>query len=74
MPSHWQPPASQQPANGQYPPPPSHVSIMVLLHCSAASSRLFAAPVQVTRARSLSSPVSKCATPLGPSCPTSFLP
>ncbi|KAJ4381238.1 hypothetical protein N0V86_003587 [Didymella sp. IMI 355093] len=26
MPAHWQPPASQQPANGAYPPPPSHMN------------------------------------------------
>ncbi|ORY12290.1 hypothetical protein BCR34DRAFT_301725 [Clohesyomyces aquaticus] len=26
LPTHWQPPTSQQPANGSYPPPPSHIN------------------------------------------------
>ncbi|KAF2465998.1 uncharacterized protein BDR25DRAFT_328377 [Lindgomyces ingoldianus] len=26
LPTHWQPPTSQQPANGSYPPPPTHIN------------------------------------------------
>ncbi|KAF2872976.1 hypothetical protein BDV95DRAFT_490109 [Massariosphaeria phaeospora] len=26
LPTHWQPPTAQQPANGAYPPPPAHIN------------------------------------------------
>ncbi|PVH98372.1 hypothetical protein DM02DRAFT_49144 [Periconia macrospinosa] len=26
LPTHWQPPTTQQPANGSYPPPPTHIN------------------------------------------------
>lgn len=62
MPTHWQPPASQQPANGAYPPPPSHVSVCV---CVRALNAVLQSPLQrlasCTLYPILSCPVLSCA-------------